>query len=76
MDKWKKLRMMIEADISYTMNYSSDKNYEHGTSKRILGFMDQIDKQEKNEEGFLWTGIPDFDRETWKKMLENLEGLS
>lgn len=28
------------------------------------------------QEGFLFTGVPEFDKATWNKMLENLEGLS
>ena len=47
MDKWQKLKMMINADLSYTVHYSSDKNYEHGTTKRVLGFMEQLEKQEE-----------------------------
>lgn len=32
--------------------------------------------EDKPKEGFYYTGIPDFDKKTWEKMLENLEGLS
>lgn len=75
MDKWEELRKLLKADISHVVHYSNDKYYEHGVTKRYLEYMDYLEKKEK-ERGFLFTDIPDFDREQWDKMLKNLEGLS
>jgi hypothetical protein len=75
MNKWEELRKLLKADISHVVHYSNDKYYEHGVTKRYLEYMDYLEKKEK-EKGFLFTDIPDFDREQWDKMLKNLEGLS
>ena len=69
----------MKADISYAVHYSSDKDYEHSVTKRHLRWMDELDEREKKQresEGFYFTGIPEFDKKAWEKMLENLEGLS
>ncbi len=75
MDKWEELKLLMKADISHAVHYSSDKNYEHGVTKRYLEMMEDLEKKEK-ETGFLFTDVPDFDRKQWDKMLKNLEGLS
>ena len=89
LDKWESLRNLLKADIAHNVSYSSDKNWEHGVTKRYLNYMDELDEREKKHHikdhtqimavkpsGFLFTDVPEFDRATWKKMLENLEGLS
>jgi hypothetical protein len=88
MNKWEELKKLMKADISHAVHYSSDKNYEHGVTQRYLEMMEQLEKQESKDTtlhvqkmavkdtGFLFTDVPEFDRATWKKMLENLEGLS
>ena len=99
-DKWESLRNLLTADMSHAVHYSSDKDYEHGVTKRYLKYMDELDERERKEkissaldivndlhsetlnkladntQGFYFTGVPDFDKKTWEKMLENLEGLS
>lgn len=101
MDKWETLRNLMKADISHAVHYSSDRDYEHGVTKRYLKYMDELDVREQkenkisdalevvnqlhgetlkklsdNNKGFYYTGVPDFDKKTWEKMLDNLEGLS
>jgi hypothetical protein len=90
MDKWEELKLLMKADISHAVHYSNDKRYEHNVTERYLKYMDELDVREKKHhikdhaqimavkesKGFLFTDVPDFDRATWKKMLENLEGLS
>ena len=84
LDKWESLRNLLKADIAHNVSYSSDKNWEHGVTKRYLNYMDELDEREKKEpkekkqepEGFYFTGVPDFDQKAWEKMLKNLEGLS
>lgn len=66
----------MKAEISHTVHYSSDKNYEHGLTKRYLSYMDELDKREEQSDGFYFTGIPDFDKKAWENILKNLEGLS
>lgn len=75
MDKWEQLKLLMKADISHAVQYSSDKNYEHGVTKRYLDMMEQLEKREKDK-GFLYTDVPDFDKKQWEKMLKNLEGLA
>lgn len=75
MDKWEELKKLMMADLSYTVHYSSDRNYEHSVTQRYLGHMEQLEKRE-NTKGFLFTDVPEFDKKTWEKMLKNLEGLS
>ena len=76
LDKWEKLRNLIKADISHAVHYSSDKNFEHNVSLRYLKYMEELDARDKQSDGFYFTGIPDFDKKAWEKILENLEGLS
>ena len=75
MDKWEELKLLLKADISHVVHYSNDKYYEHGVTKRHLEYMEYLEKKEK-EKGFLFTDVPEFDKEQWDKMLKNLEGLS
>lgn len=90
MDKWNELKLLMKADISHAVHYSNDKYYEHGVTKRYLEMMEQLEKKEaesmkghaqimaveERKTGFLFTDVPEFDKATWNKMLENLEGLS
>ena len=74
-DKWDALRNLMKAELSHVVHYSHDKRYEHSVTERYLRYMDELDAKEKNK-GFLFTDVPEFDREQWEKMLKNLEGLS
>jgi hypothetical protein len=90
MNKWEELKRLIDADLSYTVHYSSDKQFEHNSLRRVKEWMEQLETKEsrshikdhtqimavKETPGFLYTDVPEFDRATWRKMLENLEGLS
>jgi hypothetical protein len=88
MDKWEELKLLMKADKSHAVHYSSDKRYEHNVTERYLKYMEELEEKEKKyrtehvqimavkPSGFLFTEVPEFDRATWKKMLENLEGLS
>jgi hypothetical protein len=77
MDKWNELRLLMKADISHVVHYSNDKYYEHGVTKRYLEMMDALDEKEKRSEApFLFTDIPEFDKSTWQRMMNELQGLS
>ena len=77
LDKWESLRCLMKADIAHNVHYSHDKNYEHCVTERYLKYMDELDERDKKQDkGFLFTGVPEFDKKTWEKMLKNLEGLS
>jgi len=75
LSKWEQLRCLMKADVAHNVHYSHDKNYEHSVTDRYLKYMDELDAKEK-EAGFLFTGVPDFDKKQWEKMLKNLEGLA
>ena len=70
LDKWESLRNLLKADIAHNVSYSSDKNWEHGVTKRYLNYMDELDERKQKEleekkpepEGFYFTGVPDFDQ--------------
>ena len=47
MDKWQELKKLVEADLAYPTNYSSDKNYEHGKMLRVKEWMEQLEKREE-----------------------------
>jgi hypothetical protein len=49
MDKWEELKLLMKADISHAVHYSSDKDYEHGMTKRYLEMMDYLEKKEKEQ---------------------------
>ena len=88
MNKWEELKKLIDADLSWPVHYSLDRNYEKGVLMRIKDRMEYLEEKEAKEikdhaqimgvkeEGFLFTGIPTFDQKEWDKMLKNLEGLS
>lgn len=77
LDKWESLRNLMKSEIAHTVHYSSDKRYEHELTERYLKYMDELDERDKKEnKGFLFTDVPEFDKKTWEKMLKNLEGLS
>ena len=88
MDKWTELKILIDADLSWPVHYSQDRNYEKGVLMRIKDRMEYLEEKEAKEikdhtqimavkeEGFLFTGVPTFDQKEWDKMLKNLEGLS
>jgi hypothetical protein len=75
MDKWDELKLLIEADLSHVVHYSSDKKFEHNSMLRVKEWMKYLEDKE-NKSGFLFTDIPEFDRSTWKRMLNELQGLS
>ena len=86
MDKWTELRLLINADIGWPVHYSHSREYEHSQMKKVLEWMEYLDKkeadnikshvqvmgikQEQQEEGFLFTSIPTFDQKSWEKILE------
>lgn len=92
MDKWNELKLLIEADLSYTVHYSSDKQFEHNSLRRVKEWMESLDRRDKQEcieeclliknnirpkkETFYFSDVPDFDKKQWEKMLKNLEGLA
>ena len=92
MDKWTELKILIDADLSWPVHYSLDRNYEKSVLMRIKDRMEYLEekeakdikehtqimavKEDKKEEGFLFTGVPTFDQKEWDRMLKNLEGLS
>ena len=64
MNKWDKLKSMIEADLSHSDRFIEIKNW-----------MVKLDIEEK---GFYFTDIPDFDRKAWERILDErgIQGLS
>ena len=92
MNKWEELKKLIDADLSWPVHYSLDRNYEKSVLMRIKDRMNYLEekeakdikyhaqimavKEEEKQEGFLFTGVPTFDQKEWDKMLKNLEGLS
>ena len=87
MDKWKELRSLVEATLAHNVQYSHDKAYDRYSYKRMLEWMDMLENREKKErpripeapkEGFLYTGVPEFDQKAWEKIMEEkgLQGLS
>lgn len=47
MNKWDELKLLVEADLSYTVHYSSDKQFEHNCMLRIKEWMEQLERKEK-----------------------------
>ena len=92
MTKWEELKNLINADIGWPVHYSHSREYEHNQMRKVLEWMEYLEekeakdikehaqimavKEDKKEEGFLFTGVPTFDQKEWDKMLKNLEGLS
>jgi len=102
MDKWNELKNLVDADLSHAVHYSSDKQFEHNSMRRVKEWMEYLDKKERKEvvdealaiinkthhetlkrlaegpkeETFYFSGVPDFDKKTWDRMLNNLQGLS
>ncbi len=64
-DKWEQLRLLIEATLAHNVQYSHDKAFDRYSYQRVLVWMDDLDKREKNEQ-------EDKEKET----LKNLQGLS
>lgn len=77
-DKWEQLRLLLKAQLSQNVHYSLDRDYEHGTYKAVLRWMDSLDKKEKESNTFLYTEIPSFDRKAWERIMEEkgLQGLA
>ena len=48
MDKWEKLKSLIEADLSWMVQYSHDKKFDRTMSERYLNMMRNLE-QEENE---------------------------
>ena len=76
MDKWEELKRLIDADLSYTVHYSSDKQFEHNSLRRVKEWMEQLENKEQKSKGFLFTDVPEFDKATWQRMMKELQGLS
>lgn len=67
MDKWDKLKSLIEANSS------------HPDLLRVKEWMDDLDKEERKEmNSFYFSDVPSFDRAAWERMLEErgIQGLS
>ena len=91
MNKWEELKKLIDADLSWPVHYSLDRNYEKSVLMRVKDRMNYLEEKEakdikyhaqimavkeEKQEGFLFTGVPTFDQKEWDRMLKNLEGLS
>jgi hypothetical protein len=48
MDKWEKLKSLIEADLSWMVHYSHDKKFDRTMIERYLNMMRNLE-QEENE---------------------------
>lgn len=66
MDKWKELRLLIEATISHNVQYSYDKNVEHYSFKSVLNWMDDLDRRERISE--ISSKVIETHHETLKKL--------
>jgi len=49
MDKWEELKILIEADLSWPVHYSQDRNYEKGVLLRIKDRMKYLEEKESKE---------------------------
>lgn len=82
LDKWEELKTIIKGRIAWPVHFSHSREFEQGEMKKVLEWMDYLEKKEKEqpkqEKGFLYTDIPDFDRKTWERILEEkgLQGLA
>ena len=76
LDKWESLRNLLKADIAHNVSYSSDKNWEHGVTKRYLNYMDELDERERKEKitNALDT-INELHGDTLKKLDDKPEGF-
>lgn len=45
-DKWEKIKLLINADIAHAVHYSSDKLFEHNVSLRYKNYMEAIEIEE------------------------------
>lgn len=81
-DKWEQLRLLIESTLAHNVQYSQDKAYDRFSYQRVLIWMDELDKREKQHleesNAFLFTDVPEFDKKAWEKILEEkgLQGLA
>ena len=90
MDKWEELKLLIDGHMAWPVIYSHSREFEKGEMKRVKEWIAYLEKKEsesinlhiqkmavkEEEKGFLFTDIPDFDKKSWEKILENLQGLS
>ena len=91
MNKWEELKLLIDGHMAWPVIYSHSREFEKGELKRVKEWMEYLDKKEadsmklhiqtmasKEDRGFLYTDVPDFDQNTWDKILEEkgLQGLS
>ena len=77
MDKWEELKKLIDGHTAWPVIYSHSREFEKGEMKRVKEWMEYLEKKE-SEKGFLFTDIPEFDKKTWEKILEEkgLQGLA
>lgn len=77
MDKWEELKKLIDGHLSWPVIYSHSRDFEKGELMRVKEWMEYLEKKEKDT-GFLFTDIPDFDKKTWERILEEkgLQGLA
>ena len=99
LDKWEALKNLMDAYMSWNVNYSFERPVERDMMYKVRQWMTELEERERKEkianaletvnelhgdtlkrlskdEGFYFTGVPDFDQKAWEKMLKNLEGLS
>lgn len=91
MDKWEELKRLIDAHLAWPVIYSHSRDFEKGEMKRVKEWMEYLERKEidsiklhvqkmavEEEQGFLFTDIPNFDQKTWEKIIEEkgLQGLS
>lgn len=77
MDKWEELKKLIDGQLSWPVIYSHSRDFEKGEMMRVKEWMEYLEKKEKDTV-FLFTDIPEFDKKTWEKILEEkgLQGLA
>jgi hypothetical protein len=50
MDKWEKLKSLIEADLSWMVHYSHDKKFDGMMSERYLKLMNKLEQEENDKD--------------------------
>lgn len=81
-DKWETLKSLMDAYMSWNVNYSFERPVERDMMYKVRKWMDELDERERKEmeaaEGFYFTGVPTFDQKAWDKIIEQmgLQGTS
>ena len=50
MDKWEKLKSLIEADLSWMVHYSHDKKFDRTMTERYLNMMRNLEQEENDKD--------------------------